>query len=96
MKNVYLKICHNSLRSDPQYNKCSVFYEVWMTLDAPKHAYARDQYIFQVSWDYFFSTRDIELPNDTVKSDLSVDWMVTEWLLDGDWMVDFSRISVTI
>ena len=34
------------------------------------------------------------------KSDLSVDWMVTEWWLNGDWMVtgkvDFSRISVTI
>ena len=35
-----------------------------------------------------------------MKSHLSVDWMVTEWWLNGDWMmtgkVDFSRISVTI
>ena len=35
-----------------------------------------------------------------MKSHLSVDWMVTEWWRNGDWMVtgkvDFSRISATI
>ena len=66
------------MRSDTQYNKCSVFYEVCMISDAPKHVHASDQYIFKVSWDDFFSIRDIELLNDTVKSQLLVDWMVTE------------------
>ena len=49
---------------------------------------------------FFFSIRDIELINDTVKSHLLVDWMVTEWWLNDDWMVtgkvDFWCITVTI
>ena len=44
--------------------------------------------------------KKVSFTSHRMKSHLSVDWMVTEWWLNGDWMmtgkVDFSRISVTI
>ena len=48
-------------------------------------------------WNQVFFTKPVF---HSMKSHLSVDWMVTEWWRNGDWMVtgkvDFSRISATI
>ena len=66
----------------------------------PLNMYMLGISIFLRCLEIIFYIRDIEVLNDTVKSHLSVDWMVTEWWLNGDWMVtgkvDFSHHSVII